>query len=45
MPLTLVVKPGGEVVYKKMGPIDPLELRRAIVDEISRYYFKLEKTQ
>jgi peroxiredoxin len=45
LPLTLVVKPGGEVVYKKMGPIDPLELRRAIVDEISRYYFKLEKTQ
>jgi peroxiredoxin len=45
LPLTLVVKPGGEVIYKKMGPIDELELRRAIVDEISRYYFKLEKTQ
>jgi peroxiredoxin len=45
LPFTLVVKPGGEVVYKKMGPIDPLELRRAIVDEISRYYFKLEKTR
>ena len=43
LPLTLVVKPGGGVVYKKMGPIDPLELRRAIVDEISRYYFKLER--
>ncbi|MEX2092007.1 MAG: redoxin family protein [Pirellulales bacterium] len=43
LPFTLVVKPGGEVVYSKMGPIDPLELRRAIVDELSRYYFKMER--
>jgi thiol-disulfide isomerase/thioredoxin len=40
LPFTLVVKPGGEVVYSQMGPIDPLELRRAIVDELSRYYFQ-----
>ena len=40
LPFTLVVKPGGEIVYRKMGPIDSLELRRAIVDELSRYYFK-----
>lgn len=39
LPFTLVVKPGGEVVYSKMGPIDPLELRRAIVEQLSRYYF------
>ncbi len=43
LPFTLVVKPGGEVVYSKMGPIDPLELRRAIVEELSRYYFKPER--
>ncbi len=43
LPFTLVVKPGGEVVYSKMGPIDPLELRRAIVDELSRYYFTMER--
>jgi thiol-disulfide isomerase/thioredoxin len=43
LPFTLVVKPGGEVVYSKMGPIDPLELRRAIVDELSRYYFKVPR--
>jgi hypothetical protein len=24
-----------------MGPIEPWEVRRAIVDELSRYYFKL----
>ncbi|MGD9633481.1 MAG: redoxin domain-containing protein [Pirellulales bacterium] len=40
LPFTLVVKPGGEVAYSKIGPIDPLELRRAIVDQLSRYYFK-----
>jgi peroxiredoxin len=41
LPFTLVVKPGGEIAYSKTGPIDPLELRRAIVVELSRYYFKL----
>jgi thiol-disulfide isomerase/thioredoxin len=40
LPFTLVVKPGGEIAYQQMGPIDPLALRRAIVDELSRYYFK-----
>jgi thiol-disulfide isomerase/thioredoxin len=40
LPFTLVVKPGGEIAYSKMGPIDPLELRRAIVEQLSRYYFK-----
>lgn len=40
LPFTLVVKPGGEIAYSKMGPIDPLELRRAIVDQLSRYYFQ-----
>ncbi len=39
LPFTMLVKPGGEVVYKHMGPIDPLEVRRAIVDVMSRYYF------
>lgn len=43
LPFTLVVKPGGEIAYSKMGPIDPLELRRAIVDELSRYYFQAER--
>jgi thiol-disulfide isomerase/thioredoxin len=40
LPFTLVVKPGGEIVYSQMGPVDPLELRRAIVNELSRYYFQ-----
>ena len=41
LPYTMLIKPGGAVAYKKMGPIEPLEIRRAIVDELSRYYFKL----
>jgi peroxiredoxin len=40
LPYTMLIKPGGAVVYKKMGPIEPLEVRRAIVEELSRYYFK-----
>jgi peroxiredoxin len=31
IPHTLLVRPGGEVVLKKTGQIDPLEVRRAIV--------------
>jgi len=42
LPFTLVVKPGGEIIHREMGPLDPLELRRAIIDELSRYYFKVE---
>jgi thiol-disulfide isomerase/thioredoxin len=43
LPFTLVVKPGGEVVYKSMGPIEPLAIRRAIVGELSRFYFRIER--
>jgi thiol-disulfide isomerase/thioredoxin len=43
LPFTLVIKSGGKVVYQQMGPIEPLELRRVIVDELSRYYFKIPK--
>jgi thiol-disulfide isomerase/thioredoxin len=45
LPYTMLVKPGGEVIYKKMGPFDPLEVRRAIVEDLSRYYFKLPSAQ
>jgi len=31
VPYTVLIRPGGEVVYKKQGPIDALELRRLIV--------------
>jgi thiol-disulfide isomerase/thioredoxin len=31
VPYTMLIKPGGEVVYKHQGSVDPLELRRFIV--------------
>jgi thiol-disulfide isomerase/thioredoxin len=31
LPYTMLIAPGGEVLYKKQGEIDPLQLKRAIV--------------
>lgn len=36
LPYTLLVEPGGKVIYRKEGAVDPLELRRAIVDKLGR---------
>jgi peroxiredoxin len=38
VPYTLVVAPGGKVLYRKSGAIDPLELKRAIVGFLGRTY-------
>lgn len=38
IPYTLLIAPGGKVVYRKSGPIEPLELRRVIVEHIGRTY-------
>ena len=38
VPYTLLIAPGGRVLYRKSGAIDPLEVRRAIVDSIGRTY-------
>jgi thiol-disulfide isomerase/thioredoxin len=38
LPYTLVVGPGGKVVYRSQGAFDPLALRRAIVGYLGRYY-------
>ncbi|QEC53944.1 peroxiredoxin [Anseongella ginsenosidimutans] len=40
LPYTVLVEPGGKVVYRQQGPVDLLELKRAIVDHpmIGRYY-------
>lgn len=34
LPHTLLIKPGGEVVYRHTGIIDPLEVKRKIVDAL-----------
>jgi hypothetical protein len=40
LPYTLLVEPGGKIVYSKQGAIDPFEMKKKIVDNplIGRYY-------
>ncbi|WP_165219117.1 redoxin domain-containing protein [Aquisphaera insulae] len=38
VPYTLIVAPDGKVLYRKVGAIDPLEVRRAIVAVLGRTY-------
>ncbi|HXB42896.1 MAG TPA: hypothetical protein VNV85_02520, partial [Puia sp.] len=40
LPYTLLIEPGGKIVYRKDGAIDPASLKRAIVEDpsIGRYY-------
>jgi peroxiredoxin len=40
LPYTILVEPGGKIVYAKEGPVDAATLKRAIVDDhvIGRYY-------
>ena len=38
MPYTLLIKPGGKIIYRQLGMIDPSDLKKAIVEELGRYY-------
>jgi peroxiredoxin len=38
LPHTLVIAPGGKVLYRKTNAIDPLEVKRAIVAHLGRTY-------
>jgi len=40
LPYTVLVEPGGKIVYAKQGPIDPAEMKKLIVENhlIGRYY-------
>jgi peroxiredoxin len=38
IPLTLLIAPGGKVIYRHTGQIDPLELKKAIVGYLGRTY-------
>lgn len=40
IPFTLLIEPGGKIIYKKQDMIDPLEMKKLIVDSrfIGRYY-------
>jgi len=39
IPYTVIVKPGGEIIYRQSGPVDPLEVKKAIIGYLGRYYF------
>ena len=38
LPYTIIVKPGGEILYKKLGIIDELEVKKIIVGYLGRYW-------
>jgi len=38
VPYTLLIAPGGKILYRKTGAIDPLEVKRAIVAYLGRTY-------
>lgn len=38
LPLTLLVAPGGEVIYSQDGIIDVLEVKKVIVEKLGRYF-------
>jgi len=39
LPYSIVVEPGGKIVYRQMGEIVSLDLKKAIVGRLGRYYF------
>ncbi len=39
IPYTVIIKPGGEIIYRHTGAIEPLEVKKAIIGYIGRYYF------
>lgn len=43
LPYTVLIAPGGKVLYRKQAPIEPLEVRRAIVEQLGRTYASREK--
>ena len=38
LPYTILVEPGGKVIYRVQGALSPLELKKAIVARLGRYY-------
>ena len=38
LPYTILIEPGGKVVYRHQGSIDPAEMKKKIVEKIGRYY-------
>ena len=39
IPYTVIVKPGGEIIYRHLGAIEPLEVKKVIIGYLGRYWF------
>jgi thiol-disulfide isomerase/thioredoxin len=39
IPYTVIVRPGGEIVYRQAGSIEPLKVKKAIIGYLGRYFF------
>ncbi len=38
LPYSFVVEPGGKIIYRVLGELSPLDLKKAIVERLGRYY-------
>jgi hypothetical protein len=38
LPFTMLIKPGGEVLFKYEGAVNILELRKSIINDPGRYF-------
>lgn len=38
LPYTILIEPGGKVLYRKQGTIVPFEMKKTIVEQVGRYY-------
>jgi peroxiredoxin len=38
IPYTILIRPGGKVIYRSVGMTEPLELKKVIVEYLGRYY-------
>ncbi|MBN1805727.1 MAG: redoxin domain-containing protein [Sedimentisphaerales bacterium] len=38
IPCTVLIQPGGKVIYRKIGLIEPLEVKKTVVGYLGRYY-------
>ena len=38
LPYTLLIAPGGKVIYSRQGLIEPLEIKKAIINKIGRFF-------
>jgi peroxiredoxin len=40
LPFTVVIAPGGEIIYRQNGPVEPVKLKNLVYDYLGGYYDK-----